>query len=49
VFLSQAKRLHWPLSDPDRKNEELSDEQRLDYFRVAREKIRERLEALRQE
>jgi arsenate reductase len=46
VFLSAARRLHWPLTDPDRKDEALSDEERLEHFRVAREAIRERLEAL---
>ena len=46
VFLSDAARLHWPLQDPDRKHEDLSDEQRLEYFRVARDEIRSRIEAL---
>ncbi len=46
VFLSKAKRLHWPLQDPDRKNEILSDEERLAHFRTARDAIRTRLLAL---
>lgn len=46
VFLSRARRLHWPLQDPDRKGEELDDEQRLEHFRVAREQIRARLAEL---
>jgi arsenate reductase len=46
VFLSGAPRLHWPLQDPDRKHEDLSDEERLEHFRVARDEIRGRLEAL---
>lgn len=46
VFLGNVRRLHWPLRDPDRKDEVLSDEERLAFFRVAREEIRERLEAL---
>lgn len=46
VFLSQAPRMHWPLQDPDRKNEVLSDEERLQHFRVARDQIRMRLEVL---
>ena len=46
VFLGQAQRLHWPLQDPDRKHEDLSDEERLHHFRVARDQIRARLEAL---
>ncbi|MFN3196953.1 MAG: arsenate reductase ArsC [Bradymonadia bacterium] len=47
VFLSEAERLHWPLQDPDRKHEDLADEERLHHFRVARDEIRRRLEALR--
>lgn len=46
VFLSEAKRIHWPLQDPDRKHEDLSDEERLHHFRVARDQIRARLEVL---
>lgn len=46
VFLSKAQRLHWPLQDPDRKNEVLSDEERLAHFRTARDEIRKRLLAL---
>lgn len=46
VFLSDAQRLHWPLQDPDRKHEALSDEERLRLFRVARDQIRARLEIL---
>lgn len=46
VFLSGAPRMHWPLQDPDRKHEELSDEERLAHFRVARDQIRAKLEAL---
>lgn len=46
VVLSRAERMHWPLRDPDRRDEDLSDEERLQHFRVAREQIRERLEAL---
>jgi arsenate reductase (thioredoxin) len=26
VFLSRAPRMHWPLQDPDRKHEDLTDE-----------------------
>lgn len=43
VFLSQAQRLHWPLEDPDRKHEKLSDEQRLHHFREARDEIARRI------
>lgn len=46
VFLSRAPRMHWPLQDPDRKHEELTDEERLQHFRVARDQIRARLEVL---
>ena len=46
VFLGRAERLHWPLEDPDRKHEELTDEARLAHFRVARDELRARLEAL---
>lgn len=46
VFLSDAPRMHWPLADPDRKHQDLSDEERLQHFRVARDQIRDRLEVL---
>lgn len=46
VFLSKAPKLHWPLEDPDRKDEALTDEERLEYFRIARDAIDARLEAL---
>jgi arsenate reductase (thioredoxin) len=46
VFLSRAPRMHWPLQDPDRKHEDLTDEARLQHFRVARDQIRTRLEVL---
>ena len=46
VFLSRAPRMHWPLQDPDRKHEDLTDEERLQHFRVARDQIRARIEVL---
>jgi arsenate reductase len=46
VFLSRAPRMHWPLQDPDRKHEDLTDEERLQHFRVARDQIRARLDVL---
>jgi arsenate reductase len=46
VFLGKAKRMHWPLPDPDRKHEVLSDEERLQHFRVARDQLKGRLEVL---
>lgn len=46
AFLGSARRLHWPLQDPDRKHEDLSDDERLQHFRVARDQIRARLAVL---
>ncbi|MBK7951567.1 MAG: arsenate reductase ArsC [Deltaproteobacteria bacterium] len=43
VFLSGAPRLHWPIADPDRPQEDLREEERLQHFRVARDEIRARL------
>jgi arsenate reductase len=47
AFLGRARRLHWPLTDPDRKHEELTHEARLAHFRTARDQILGRLEVLR--
>jgi protein-tyrosine-phosphatase/catechol 2,3-dioxygenase-like lactoylglutathione lyase family enzyme len=46
VFLGRARRTSWAMPDPDRKHEALSDEARLDHFRVARDAIRARLRVL---
>ncbi len=46
VALSPARRVHWPLVDPDRKDEDLTDAQRLEHFIEARDDIKRRLEAL---
>ncbi len=46
VFLSNAPRMHWPLQDPDRKHQQLTHEQRLHHFRVARDQLRARLDVL---
>ena len=46
VFLGQAERRSWAMPDPDRKGEDLSDDERLGHFRVARDVIRERIRAL---
>jgi protein-tyrosine-phosphatase/catechol 2,3-dioxygenase-like lactoylglutathione lyase family enzyme len=46
AVLCAARRMHWPLQDPDRKDEKLGDEERLQHFRVARDRIRARLEVL---
>lgn len=47
VFLGDVPRLHWPIRDPDRKNEDLGEDERLAHFRVARDEIRGRLDVLR--
>lgn len=46
AFLSSARRMHWPLKDPDRKDEDLTDDERLAHFRTARDQLRARLEVL---
>lgn len=46
VFLSRAPQMHWPLQDPDREHEHLTDEQRLRSFRATRDQIQARLEVL---
>jgi len=46
VFLGNAERRSWAMPDPDRKNEVLSDEERLVHFRTARDAILARLQAL---
>jgi arsenate reductase len=44
--LHATPRLHWPIADPDRKHEDLTDEQRLAHFREARDLIRGHLRQL---
>lgn len=46
LFLTKAPKLHWPLQDPDRKQEQLTDKERLVHFRNARDQIRARLDVL---
>lgn len=46
VFLGRARRLSWAMPDPDRRHEDLSDEERLSHFRVTRDQIQARLEVL---
>lgn len=43
VFLGQARRLHWPISDPASKDPTLGREQMLERFRTARDALREML------
>ncbi|MCB9780938.1 MAG: arsenate reductase ArsC [Alphaproteobacteria bacterium] len=49
VFLGRAERRSWAMPDPDRKHEELTDAQRLHQFRVARDAIAARVDALARE
>ncbi len=46
VFYSEARRMSWAMPDPDRKHEDLTDEERLRHFRVTRDAIDKRLEVL---
>jgi arsenate reductase len=46
LFLGDAERVSWAMPDPDRKHEDLSDEERLGHFRVARDAILGRLRVL---
>lgn len=46
VLHLSTQRLHWPIEDPDRKHETLSDDQRLNYFRIARDEINTHLRQL---
>ena len=46
IFLGAAPRLDWSMPDPDRKDEPLSDDERLASFRVARDAIAARIEGL---
>ena len=43
VFLGKAERRSWAMPDPDRKDEALSDDERLASFRLARDAIQRRL------
>lgn len=47
VFLGQAKRLHWPLPDPDDKGTAKDDDERRARFRGARDELQRRLIALK--
>lgn len=46
LFLGDARRLSWAMPDPDRKHEDLTEAQRLQHFRAARDAIDKRLEVL---
>jgi arsenate reductase len=46
LFLGDAERLDWAMPDPDRKHEDLTDEARLAHFRVARDAIAAKVQAL---
>ena len=46
LFLGDAERRSWAMPAPDRKREVLSDEERLAHFRLARDNISARLDAL---
>lgn len=46
VFLGAARRVSWAMPDPDRKHEDLTDDERLGHFRVARDAILGRLRVL---
>ncbi|MCB9666325.1 MAG: arsenate reductase ArsC [Alphaproteobacteria bacterium] len=46
VFLGAARRISWAMPDPDRKEEVLTDEERMHHFRVARDAIAARIEEL---
>jgi arsenate reductase len=46
LFLGQAERLHWPIPDPASDQASLSDAQRMQAFRAARDAISAQLERL---
>jgi len=46
VFLGQARRLHWPISDPASRDPSVPREELLARFRAARDQIQARLEVL---
>jgi len=46
VFPGNVRRLHWPIADPAGGDPGLTQEQHLEWFRVARDQIRQRLAVL---
>lgn len=49
VFLGKARRLHWPIPDPARKDPNIPRDEMLTLFRTARDTIREKLERFARE
>lgn len=49
AFLEKTQRLHWPIPDPASADPNLSSDQMVERFRVARDQIRRRLEQLKRE
>lgn len=47
VFLGQARRMHWPITDPASADPALTADERLARFRAARDQLRGRIEVLR--
>ena len=47
VLPGRTKRLHWPVADPDSKDESLSEADMLARFRTARDLIADKIEALK--
>lgn len=46
LFLSDVDRIHWPIADPARPQEDLTDDARIDAFRTVRDQLRARLNVL---
>ncbi len=46
VFLSKAKRLHWPIPDPASKNVQLTEQELHEHFCTARDTIQQKLRGL---
>lgn len=47
AFLGEAQRMHWPLADPDRPDEDLTDAERLAHFRTTRDQLQARIAVLK--
>ena len=46
VVFADVAQLHWPLTDPDHRTGPLTNEERLPFFREARDEIQRRIEAM---